>query len=90
MFAAFNGNLDILKLLYENGAIFDEESFEGNPLFAAIYNGHFEVVKFLVDKGINLDVHYAVGDFDAIDAYEYARQYGRTEISNYLKEKMGK
>ncbi len=85
--AAFNGYMDIVKLLYENGADLDVSSFERNPLFAAIYNGHFEVVKYLVEKGIDLEANYAIGDLEKVDAYEYARQYGRTEIANFLKTK---
>ena len=86
--AAFKGYKNIVELLYENGANLDISSFERNPLFAAIYNGHFDVVKFLVEKGIDLNVCYAVGDFDKIDAYEYARQYGQTEIADYLQGNM--
>ena len=86
--AAFKGYINIVELLYENGAELDISSFERNPLFAAIYNGHLEIVKFLIEKGIELDVYYAVGDLDKVDAYEYARQYGRTEIVNYIKENM--
>lgn len=83
--AAFRGYQNIVELLYENGAILDVSSFPANPLFAAIYNGHFEVVRFLVEKGIELNVCYAIGDLDKVDAYEYARQYGQTEIAKYLQ-----
>lgn len=84
--AAFNGYKNIVELLYENGAILDVSSFAGNPLFAAIYNGHFEVVRYLVEKGIELKTCYAIGDLEKVDAYEYARQYGQTEIANYLHD----
>lgn len=86
--AAFKRYKNIVELLYENGAHLDVSSFEGNPLFAAIYNGHIEVVKFLVEKGIDLKACYAIGDLEKVDAYEYARQYGQTEIANYLKDNM--
>lgn len=86
--AAFEGNLDIVELLYNHGAILDVSTFARNPLFAAIYNNHFDVVKFLVEKGIDIKASYPIGDIDNCDAYEYARQYGRTEIANYLKERM--
>ena len=88
--ASFRGHLEIVKLLFEKGAVLDVSDFDRNPLFAAIYNDHFEVVKFLVEKGIDLSASYAIGELDSCDAYEYARQYGRTEIAEYLKEKMGK
>ncbi len=83
--AAFSGKLKIIDYLYNHGANIYDEDFESNPLFAAIYNNHFEVVKYLVDKGIDTKVTYSIGDIEECDAYEYARQYGRTEIAEYLK-----
>ena len=88
--AVFKGNLDIVKMLYENGAVLDVSTAEKKPLFSAIYNNHVEVAKYLVEKGIDLSPAYAIGDIESCDAYEYARQYGRTEIAEYLKEKMEK
>lgn len=82
--AAFKGYLNIVELLYENGALLDVSSFDRNPLFAAIYNGHIDVVKFLVEKGIDLRACYAVGDLEKVDAYRYAVQYGQTKIADYL------
>ena len=86
--AAFNGHMEVINYLYNHGAILDVSTFARNPLFAAIYNDHFDVVKFLVEKGIDIKASYPIGDIDHCDAYEYARQYGRTEIANYLKERM--
>ena len=86
--AAFKGYMNIVELLYEKGADFDISSFYRNPLFAAIYNGHLDVARFLVEKGIDFKVHYAIGDLENVDAYEYARQYGQTEIAEYLKSKL--
>ncbi|AOZ96923.1 ankyrin repeat domain-containing protein [Butyrivibrio hungatei] len=83
--AAFEGKIEIVKLLYENGAALDTSNFDRNPLFAAIYNDHFEVAKYLVEKGIDIKACYEVGSIKQCDACEYARQYGRTEIYNYLK-----
>lgn len=86
--AAFRGHVDIVELLYEKGAAFDVSNPNRNPLFAAIYNGHYDIVKFLVEKGIDITVHYPIGQLEKVDAYEYARQFGRTEIANYLKAKL--
>lgn len=86
--AAFKGYKNIVELLYENGTHLDVSSFDRNPLIAAIYNGHLDVVRFLVEKGIDLKAYYAIGDLEKVDAYEYARQYGQTEIANYLKAKL--
>ena len=87
--AARHGNLDIVKLLHQNGAKFDVSDATKNPLFGAICNGHYEVAKYLIDNGIDITVEYPVGKLDNVDAYEYARQFGRTDIAKYLKEKKG-
>lgn len=86
--AAESGHLDIVKVLHQNGAIFEVSEATKNPLFGAICNGHFEVVKYLVEHGINITASYPIGKVDNMDAYEYARQYGQTEIAEYLKEKL--
>lgn len=86
--AAFKGHLDILKLLINKGANINQKSFAANPLFAAIYKGHVEIAKYLIEQGIDLTVTYHIGDIENCNAMEYARQYGRTEIYEYLKEKM--
>ncbi len=83
--AAFKGHLDIVKLLIQNGAVLDVSTAEKNPLFAAIYNGHFDVVKLLVENGIDITAAYPIGELESCDAYEFARQYGQTEIADYLK-----
>lgn len=84
----YSGHLEVVKLLVQNGAILDVSTAAKNPLFAAIYNGHFDIVKFLVEKGIDYKASYKIGSIENCDAYEYARQYGRKEIAEYLKEKM--
>ena len=85
--AASEGHLDIVKLLFENGAVLDVSTPEGNPLLAAIPDNNIEVAKFLIDHGIDITAKYDIGEIENCDAMEYARQYGRTEIYNYLKEK---
>lgn len=86
--AASDGYVDIVNVLYNNGATFEVGDFKNNPLFAAIYGGHFEVVKYLVENGIDITANYPIGTLDNVDAYEYARQYGQVEIAEYLKEKL--
>lgn len=88
--ASFEGYIDIVKLLIDNGALLDTSTFARNPLFAAIYNNHTDVAKFLIDKGIDLTVTYPIGSIDKCDAHEYARQYGCSEIVKYIEEKLKK
>ena len=86
--AARHGYLDVINLLYQSGAKLDVSEATKNPLFGAICNGHYEVAKFLIDKGIDITASYSIGKLDNVDAYEYARQFGQTQIASYLKEKL--
>ena len=86
--AAFGGNLEIVKFLYCQGAELDVSRSESNPLFCAIPDGHVEIAKFLIDAGIDLSASYPVGQLEECNAYEWARQWGQTEIKNYIGAKM--
>ncbi len=85
--AASEGHADIVALLHESGAVLDTSTFAANPLFAAIYGGYPDVAKYLVDQGIDLAAAYRIGKIENCDALEYARQYGQTEIYDYIKER---
>ncbi|MEW9576232.1 ankyrin repeat domain-containing protein [Bacillus toyonensis] len=86
--AAGEGHLGIVKYLIETGAELDVSLAKRNPLFGAIYGGHKEVVEFLVEKGIDISIRYTGESIKNLDAYEYAREFGQTEIAEYLKQKM--
>ena len=86
--AASDGHLDIIKLLHQNGAMFDVSEATKNPLFGAICNGHYEVAKYLIENGIDITIKYPIGKLDNVDTYEYARQFGQTKIADFIKEKL--
>ncbi|WP_283750446.1 ankyrin repeat domain-containing protein [Bacillus cereus] len=58
--------------------------------FGAIYDGHKEVVEFLVEKGIDISIRYTGENIKNMNAYEYAEEFGQTEIATYIKRKMDK
>ena len=86
--AARHGYLDMIDLLYQSGTKLEVCAATQNPLFGAICNGHYEVAKFLIDKGIDITASYSIGKLENVDAYEYARQFGQLEIADYIKEKL--
>lgn len=86
--AAENGHIDMIELLYNSGTVFDVSEAAKNPLFGAIYGGHYSVVEFLVEHGIDIAKYYSVGELDKVDACTYAKQLGQTEIEKYLQKKM--
>ena len=78
--ACWNGNLEVIKDLVENGA--DIHNFNDWPLTVAAYCGHLKVVKYLVEKGA--DIHS--GDDRPL---ENAARNGHLEIVNYLRKIAG-
>lgn len=88
--ATLSGKLCIVELLYKSGAKFDVDNARNNVLFCSIAEGYNDIAKFSIDHGIDITAKYDIGEIENCDAMEYARQYGRLEIYNYLKEKLGK
>ncbi|CEJ90686.1 hypothetical protein VHEMI06451 [[Torrubiella] hemipterigena] len=51
MAAGVTGDLDVLKMLLEHGALIDiRDYYECTPLMAAVRNGHADVVQFLLTR----------------------------------------
>lgn len=86
--AAGAGHVKIVKHLIECGAELDISLAKRNPLFGAIYGGHKEVVETLVESGIDISIRYTGENIKNMDAYDYAREFGQTEIAAYLKQKL--
>ena len=82
------GHLEIVKYLIEAGAELDVTLAKRNPLFGAIYGGHKKVVEFLVEQGIDISIRYNGESFKSMDASEYARELGQSEVAEYLKGKL--
>ncbi len=76
-----NGNLDEIKKLNLN--LEDIRSIDNYALRWASTNGHLEVVKFLIDKGLTLE------DIRSQDnsAFIWASYFGNLEIVKYLVNK---
>ena len=101
-YAAAERQLDIIKLLYENGAKFDTSTVNRNALFHAVYVGKIEIAQFLVENGFDYKIRYSseelkggiaykyskVRKVESLDAYEFARILQAAKIRNYLKKKL--
>lgn len=76
-----NGNLEMVKLLIENGLHVDfKEHRDFTPLRIAARNGHLEIVQYLVDKGATIDLRAK----DGATPLEHAAAKGHFEIVKYL------
>ncbi|SHK26060.1 Ankyrin repeat-containing protein [Clostridium cavendishii DSM 21758] len=85
-YAASAGHIDIVKYLLDKGAIIDTSTAYRNPIFGAIYNGHKDVVELLVEVGTDISIRYTGENIKNMNAYEYARVFGQTEIAEYLRK----
>ncbi|MDQ0227320.1 ankyrin repeat domain-containing protein [Metabacillus niabensis] len=86
--AASEGEIHIVEYLLECGASLDVSEPNKNPLFSAIYGGHLNIVKMLVQNGIDYSVKYTGDGMQDIGAYEFAIERGQLDIANYLKDKL--
>lgn len=54
MYAAENGNIQIMQLLVSSGADVNVKGFNGStPLFLAIFNNDFQAARYLLEQGAN-------------------------------------
>lgn len=82
--ASRNGDIETIKFLLDNHANMDTDEPVYNPLFTAIQNGHFHIVKLLVESGINTDIKYTGDSMKNMGALDYAKEQGQLEIVDYL------
>ncbi|MEE6188299.1 ankyrin repeat domain-containing protein [Niabella digestorum] len=88
--AAYMGNNQVMRLLVDHPdfkKIIDQQGpFNGyTALHDAVWQGHTDIVKILLDAGAAIDLK----GWDGLTAYELAEKYNRTEIIN-LFENYGK
>lgn len=82
MYACENGNLDIVKLLVENGAeINAKDSTDWTPLFHAVSYENFNIIKYLVEHGPEIDITDTSGD-------KLIEVSSNKKIVSYLKSKI--
>lgn len=83
--ACMTGNVEIVEYLYETGIFDINESNEWNctPIFAAICSGELKMVKWLVNKGVDINVKHVC---DSTPLY-FAIEKKYFDIAHYLINK---
>jgi ankyrin repeat protein len=85
--ASYNGYLDIVKLLIENGAdINAKNEYDYNSLMLASKNGFIDVVSLLINNGADINVENEYGS----TALTYAFKYNNKYIIELLKKHKAK
>lgn len=54
--AASNGHIEVVQYLLSCGAVMNTTDPRFNPLFSAIYGGHPDIARLLIEKGIDTKV----------------------------------
>jgi ankyrin repeat protein len=88
--AASKGHLDVVRLLLDRGSEMDVSEPERNPLFAAILDGHCEVVTELLTRGIDPYIKYSGDSMKDMDAFAFARENGQLEALKTLEAYCGR
>lgn len=85
LYAASQGHLEMVKLLRNHGAQFDNFDDPGlNPLMRAVRKGHINVVQYLLEAGIDPHVVYRVDRGKLRNVFNRAQEDRRTEILELL------
>lgn len=88
--AAREGRPDVVAYLLSQGAVLDTSLSVRNPLFAAISGGtpkadrSPEVVKLLLEAGIDSKVRYNSKTMKNMDALAFARMWGKMECARMI------
>jgi ankyrin repeat protein len=81
-YACTKGRLDVAQFLVENGATVDSRSLNGTtPLMMAVQSGDEPLIKYLLDKGADLQLRNNLG----LSAIDIADIYDKTWVSDGLK-----
>jgi len=82
--AAAAGHVEVADYILSCGAEIDVSEPERNPLFAAIYGGHKEIVQLLLQKGVDVHIRYSGENMHDMDAMAFARARGQSAIAEIL------
>lgn len=78
------GNYSVAKYLIDNEAKLDVESPQKNPLFGAIIGCSSEIVRLLLEAGIDTSVRYTGESMRNMDAIAFALERGEGVIAREI------
>jgi len=81
LIASIYGELKIVQAILEAGANINENTLNGLPITAAIDGNNMDVVKYLVENGVGLNIHEKSTDLTALHV---AVMRGHEDIVEYL------
>ena len=85
--AASKGHKEVVDYLLSMGAEVDVDHPIRHPLFAAIQGGNVEVVRLIVETGIDVDTLYTTETMTNMSIIDFAKECGDEVIVDYLSNK---
>jgi len=86
LLAAYNGHVEVMKYLIDNGAQFTEATDNGyTALLLASYNGRTEVIKWLYENDPNININQTTPNAN-FTPFLLACQQGHLETAQFLVE----
>ena len=83
--AASDGYVEVVEYLLHRGAEMDVSEPERNPLFGAVHCGHIDIVRLLIENGLDPHVKYTGEYMTDMDALAFAHENGHAEIVEFLR-----
>jgi ankyrin repeat protein len=83
--AASGGHADVVEFLLSTGANLDVSEPERNPLFGAIYVGNKDIVRLLLEAGIDASIKYSGESMKDMDAVAFAQERGRIDLAEVIR-----
>jgi hypothetical protein len=82
--AIYEGHTDVVEFLLAHGSSFDLSVPNHNPYFIALHGNHIEVIKFLLNRGVDTHIVYRGTSGKLKNAISFARDLAKHEIENVL------
>jgi ankyrin repeat protein len=85
--AALAGDVELVKLLIENGADVDDRDVQGyTPLLLAIQAGHTDIAKVLIANGADVNARSASDGGDYVTPLDLSIILDRRAVGSYLRD----
>lgn len=82
--AACNNQVEAVELLLKRGAALDTETSVQNPLFSAVVGRSPDIVRLLLEAGIDYSVRYNSNTMQNMDAIAFALMRGEKECARII------
>ena len=88
--ACCNGHLDNVKMLLQHGAKIVRAQSHTDPLFGAIIGRSPDIVRLLIENGVDPNKRHTLGSGAIVDAHDFAVMRGELECASVIVSLMSR